>query len=171
LGLNETNNKLYINMEPLKFKELLINIAVCAIACDGDIDEREIEALHKIEKDSPYFSAQDLSKTLNTSLEKCRKDFMMFKSHVFATLESNSLNIVQELTVLEISLRIIAADEIEEDSEKTFVNELRYYLKLEDFLINQRFGDISYLKPKISEFKSSASEDFKLDEKSLKFKK
>ena len=95
----------------------------------------------------------------------------MFKSHIFATLESNSLNIVQELTVLEISLRIIAADEIEEDSEKTFVNELRSYLKLEDFLINQRFGDISYLKPKTSEFKSSASEDFKLDEKSLKFKK
>ena len=72
---------------------------------------------------------------------------------------------------MEISLRIIAADDIEEDSEKTFINELRSHLKLEDFLINQRFGDISYLKPKRSEFKSSTSEDFKLDEKSLKFKK
>jgi uncharacterized membrane protein YebE (DUF533 family) len=43
-------------MEPTKFKELLLNIAVCAIACDGVVDEREIEALYKIEKDSPYFS-------------------------------------------------------------------------------------------------------------------
>jgi uncharacterized membrane protein YebE (DUF533 family) len=158
-------------MELLKFKELLINIAVCAIACDGDVDEREINALYKIEKDSSYFSSSDLSKTLDKSIEACNKDFDSYKNNVFINLEKNSLNIVQELTVLEISLRIIAADEIEEDSEKAFINELRSYLKLEDFLINQRFGEISYLKPKVSEFKSSASEDFKLDEKSLKFKK
>ena len=60
---------------------------------------------------------------------------------------------------------IIAADEIEEDSEKAFINELRTYLKLEDFLIAQRFGDISYLKPKASEF-----DDWSLnDEKSIEF--
>ena len=37
-------------MEKTKFKELLLNISICAIACDGDIDEREIEALKNIEK-------------------------------------------------------------------------------------------------------------------------
>ena len=147
-------------MEPIKFKELLMNIAVCAIACDGVVDEREIEALHKIEKDSPYFSALDLSESLEKSLEACSNDLNTFKNNVFDLLVANSLNIVQELTVLEISLRIISADEIEEESEKTFVNELRSFLKLEDFLIVQRFGDISYLKPKKSEFKSNNSDDF-----------
>ena len=147
-------------MEPIKFKELLMNIAVCAIACDGVVDEREIEALHKIEKDSPYFSGLDLSESLEKSLEACSNDLNTFKKNVFDLLEANSLNIVQELTVLEISLRIISADEIEEESEKTFVNELRSFLKLEDFLIVQRFGDISYLKPKKSEFKSNNSDDF-----------
>ncbi|MDC1505628.1 tellurite resistance TerB family protein [Winogradskyella sp.] len=139
-------------MELLKFKELLIDIAVCAIACDGDIDEREINALHKIEKDSPYFSVIDLSTTLDKSLNECKNNFNSFKADVFSKLENNNLNVVQELTVLEISLRIIAADEIEEESEKSFINELRSYLKLEDFLIAQRFGEISYLKPKVSEF-------------------
>ena len=43
-------------MELIKFKELLLKVAVCAIACDGDIDDREIEALHEIEKKSPYFA-------------------------------------------------------------------------------------------------------------------
>lgn len=137
-----------------------MNIAVCAIACDGVVDEREIEALHKIEKDSPYFSALDLSESLEKSLEACSNDLNTFKNNVFDLLVANSLNIVQELTVLEISLRIISADEIEEESEKTFVNELRSFLKLEDFLIVQRFGDISYLKPKKSEFKSNNSDDF-----------
>lgn len=146
-------------MEPTKFKELLLNVAVCAIACDGVVDEREIEALYKIEKDSPYFSALDLSGSLEKSLESCSNDLNTFKKNVFDLLEANSLNIVQELTVLEISLRIITADEIEEDSEKTFVNELRSYLKLEDFLIVHRFGDISYLKSKKSEFKSNKSDD------------
>ena len=61
-------------MEPTKFKELLLNIAVCAIACDGVVDEREIEALYKIEKDSPYFSALDLSESLEKSLEACSND-------------------------------------------------------------------------------------------------
>jgi uncharacterized membrane protein YebE (DUF533 family) len=146
-------------MELPKFKELLLKIAVCAIACDGDIDDREIKALHKIEKKSPYFSALDLSEILNKSLEACSKDLHTFKNNVFEILEENTLNIVQELTVLEISLRIIAADEIEEDREKDFLNDLRSHLKLEDFLIEQRFGDISYLKPQKLEFKSNQSDD------------
>ena len=74
-------------------------------------------------------------------------------------LEANTLNVVQELTILEISLRIIAADEIEEEKEKAFVNDLRTHLELDDFLIEQRFGDIPYLKPKKSEFKSNQSDD------------
>ena len=146
-------------MELPEFKELLLKIAVCAIACDGDIDDREIKALHEIEKKSSYFSALDLSETLNKSLKECSSDLIIFKNKVFETLETNTLNIVQELTALEISLRIIAADEIEEEREKDFINDLRSHLKLEDFLIAQRFGDIPYLKPKKSEFKSNQSDD------------
>jgi hypothetical protein len=115
-------------MELSKFKELLLKVAVCAIACDDDIDDREIKALHEIEKNSPYFSALDLSETLDKSLEACSKDLHTFKKNVFNLLEANTLNIVQELTVLEISLRIIAADEIEEEKEKDFVNDLRIHL-------------------------------------------
>jgi len=146
-------------MELIKFKELLLKVAVCAIACDGDIDDREIEALHKIEKKSPYFSALDLSEVLEKSLETCSNDLNAFKINVFRILDDNTLNIVQELSILEISLRIIAADEIEEDIEKTFINDLRTHLEVEDFIISQRFGEITYLKPKNSEFKSNKSDD------------
>jgi len=146
-------------MENTEFKELLLNIAVLAIACDGHIDAREIEALHRIEKDSPYFSAIDLSKNLENALQDCAADLEAFQKKIFDILSSNSLNIVQELTALEISLRIIAADEIEEDSEKLFINELRAQLALEDFIINKRFGDIAYLKPKKSEFNKDKPND------------
>jgi uncharacterized tellurite resistance protein B-like protein len=141
-------------MELSEFKKILLNVAVCAIACDGDIDDREIEALHNIEKSSPYFSALDLSETLEGSLKACSEDLSSFQKNVFEMLDANTLNIVQELSVLEISWRIIAADGKEEKSEIAFINELRTHLDVEDFLINQRFGDISYLKPKKSEFKN-----------------
>lgn len=158
-------------MELSKFKEVLLKVAVCAIACDGDIDDREIEMLHKIEKESPYFSALNLSDILEKSLDSCKKDLNTFKNNLLDILKGNTLNIVQELTILEISLRIIAADEIEEDSERAFINDLRVHLDLDDFLIEQRFGDIPYLKPKKSEFKSKSSNDFKTIEKSSKLKK
>ena len=152
-------------MELIKFKELLLKVAVCAIACDGDIDDREIEALHEIEKKSPYFSALDLSEVLEKSLETCSNDLNAFKINVFRILDDNTLNIVQELSILEISLRIIAADEIEEDREKTFINDLRSHLEVEDFIISQRFGEITYLKPKNSEFKSNKIDDIDFNTK------
>ena len=136
-------------MDKIKFKEVLMNIAVCAIACDGDIDDREIEALKKIEKETPYFSGVDLSGKLQKSLKKCLKDIEKFKNNIFKKLSKIELNIIQELMILEISLRIISADNVELEVEKDFIKELRKYLKIEDFLIFERFGDISYLKENI----------------------
>ena len=54
-------------MEKEDVKKILLSIAVGAISCDGHIDDREIEALKKIEKKSPYFSEIDLSETLENS--------------------------------------------------------------------------------------------------------
>ena len=144
-------------MDKIKFKEVLMNIAVCAIACDGDIDDREIEALKKIEKETPYFSGVDLSNKLDKALNQCLKDVEKFKENIFKKLKKIDLNIVQELMILEISLRIISADEIELEVEKDFIKDLRKYLKIEDFLIYERFGDISYLKGK-TEIKLSKAE-------------
>ena len=144
-------------MDKIKFKEVLMNIAVCAIACDGDIDDREIEALKKIEKETPYFSGVDLSSKLQKSLKKCLTDIEKFKNNIFKKLSKIELNIIQELMILEISLRIISADNVELEVEKDFIKELRKYLKIEDFLIYERFGDISYLKEK-TEIKLSKAE-------------
>lgn len=141
-------------MEKLNFKQILLRTAVCAIACDGDIDERETEALYKIEKNSPYFSSEDLSKDLEKLIKKCMDDFPIFRNEVFKNIEETQLSIVEELTLLEISFRIIAADEIELDSEKQFILDLRSHLKLEDFILTERFGVVDYLNKEESEFKN-----------------
>jgi tellurite resistance protein len=151
-------------MEATEYKELLLKCAVCSIACDGDIDEREIEALKNIEKSSPYFSSLDLSTTLDNSLESCVSDLSAFKTDILNILKSKKLNVVQELSILEMALSIISADGEYRDAEKEFVNELRGCLEVEDFIITQRFGAIEILKPKVNEFRSSTSDPTTVEE-------
>jgi hypothetical protein len=141
-------------METSEYKKILLDIAVCAISCDGIIDEREINELHEIEKSSPYFSALDLSETLEASIKDCMDDMNEFQRKIFDLLDSNDLNIVQELSLLDISLKIIAADEKEAEAEIQFLKELRSHLKVEDLIIKQRFGSISYLSSTNSEFRT-----------------
>ena len=132
-------------MDNKTFKNLLLETAVSAIACDGSVDEREIEALRNIEKNSPYFSSDDLSKDLDKYLKNCEKNLEKFQSSLFKKIKKAKLNIVQELSLMEISLRIISADEKEEDDEINFVKLLRSNLSISDLILYQRFGKIEYL--------------------------
>ena len=132
-------------MKNISFKSILLETAVCAIACDGYIDEREIEALKNIEKRSPYFSSEDLSKILDKSLKKASLDINEFKNSVFEKIKKEELNLLQQLSLVEISLRIISADNIEEEAEKEFMIELRNHLLISDLILYQRFGKIEYL--------------------------
>ena len=145
-------------METSEYKKILLDIAVCAISCDGIIDDREINELHEIEKSSPYFSALDLSESLEASLKVCLEDKDAFQQKVFEILDANELNVVQELSIIDISLKIIAADEKEEAAEIQFIKNLRSHLKVEDFIIKQRFGSISYLSSTNSEFTNFLNE-------------
>ena len=142
-------------MKKLNFKEILLRTAVSAIACDGDIDDREKEALYNIEKNSPYFSSEDLSSELNNLIKDCMSNLKLFKDKLFKSIDEFELNIVEELTLLEISFRIIAADEIEQESEQEFIINLRKHLKVESEIIKQRFGLIDYLDINESEFKKT----------------
>ncbi len=145
-------------METSDYKKILLDVAVCAISCDGIIDEREINELNEIEKSSPYFSALDLSETLEASMKECMDNNDAFQQKVFAILDANELNVVQELSIIDISLKIIAADEKEEAAEIQFIKNLRSHLKVEDFIIKQRFGPISYLLSTNSEFTNFSNE-------------
>ena len=133
-------------METEEFKKLLLNIAVCAISCDGHVDDLEIKELHLIEEKSPYFSKVDLSDSLNNSIAIAIDSYDTFQESVLGNLNNSDLNIVQELSVLEISMALVAADNKLEDSEIKFINLLRKNLKVDDILIQERFGKIDYLE-------------------------
>ena len=109
--------------------------------------------LFNIEKNLEYFSDIDLSSSLEKVIMDCTSDLKLFNDNLFKSLDEVELNIVEELTLLEVSFRIIAADDIEQKSEQDFIINLIQHLDVENEIIIQRFGMIDYLEDKESEFR------------------
>lgn len=132
-------------MEIEEFEKILLNIAVCAISCDGHIDDLEIKELHLINEKSPYFSQTNLTSSLNNSIAIAMDSYFTFENSVFNELNKYRLSVPQELTILEISMALIAADNEIDKSEVKFINLLRRNLSIDDLTISERFGKINYL--------------------------
>lgn len=127
------------------FQRLLFRTAFCLMACDGDIDDREIAEMRKMNEAGPYFKGIDLSDELAELLRDLKEKGRKMVEYLFQTLKSVELDFVQELLLLEISIRIINADERVDENEIKFLRYLRSHLKVYDEIIRERFGPIEYL--------------------------
>ena len=138
-------------MKQTFFTKVLLDVAVCAISCDGHIDDLEIKVLHEIQEKSPYFIKDDLKESLNNSIGLALDSYEIFQKRVFSKLNEVSFDVIQELSILEISF----ADNKIDEEEIIFINSLRKCLSVEDFIIKERFGEVSYL-----EFNNSKKSEF-----------
>jgi len=129
----------------MEYRTILLKTAISAIASDGVVDDREIEALYRIEKKSKYFASSDLEQLLKADLELCMANIDKYFTSTLDSISSESLNIAQELELLEISFRIIHADGILAIKEERFIKQLRAVLQVNDLVIAQRFGEIKSL--------------------------
>lgn len=127
-------------MEKVEFKKLLFKVAFCTMACDGHIDEREIEEMKIMDKHTSFFDGIDLSNELSELIKDLSNNGAKVIMELFSTLKDNNLNPIQELLVLEVAIRIIYSDQIHDENEIRFIQLLRSKLDLHDELINDRFG-------------------------------
>ena len=127
-------------MEKVEFKKLLCKVAFCTMACDGHIDEREIEEMKIMDKHTSFFDGIDLSNELSELIKDLSNNGAKVIMELFSTLKDNNLNPIQELLVLEVAIRIIYSDQIHDENEIRFIQLLRSKLDLHDELINDRFG-------------------------------
>ena len=149
-------------METIDFKKLLFKTAFCVMACDGSIDQMEIQEMKKIDSKTTYFSDIDLSEELDNLINGLKNKNIKIVKSLFDSLRENTLLITQELLILEISMRIINADKIIDDNEVRFFNLIRSKLNLGDQIIHERFGKIPYLKNlNFDELELSQSYDIK----------
>jgi len=132
-------------MEPIEFKRILFKTAFCVMACDGHIDDREINEMKEIDKNTTYFKDVDLSDELDFLVTQVKTEGKKIVKSLLNTLRVTKLSMVQELLILEVALRMINADNKVEENEIKFLNLLRCKLDVENEIIRDRFGHIPYL--------------------------
>ena len=132
-------------MEKTKYKNLLFDMACSTMACDYDIDEREIKEINRIAEKTTYFDGVDLSKRLGTFKRNFKDNPQETLDQCINVLNEETLDPVQEMLLLEVVLRIVYSDLRIDPNEVEFVNRIRSFLTIEDEILIERFGEIDFL--------------------------
>jgi len=132
-------------LERSEFQRVLFQTAFCVMACDGHIDNREVAEIRAMNAGSAYFTGIDLTVELDGLLARLRTDGTRVVEDLFKTIENLDMSTVQELLLIEITLRIMNADERIDENEVRFLRRLRSGLALHNQTIKDRFGAVDFL--------------------------
>lgn len=150
-------------METLHFNKLLLKTAFSCMACDGDIDKREVKLIKQLQKKNKTFGEIDLNSELDTLLLAINKDGQQFLRSYFNELTSSELSEANELKLIEVAIATIKADDIIEYSEIKFFKVIRSKLKIDNEPILEKHPDFEdYLEQDIisDSYLSRLQDDF-----------
>lgn len=137
-------------METITFDKLLLKTAFSCMACDGDIDKREVKLIKQLHEDKKTFGEIDINAELDTLLLAINKDGHQFLRDYFNDLTTFELSEANELKVVEVAISTIKADDKIEYSEIKFFKVIRSKLKIKNELILQKNPDFEeYLEEDI----------------------
>ena len=160
-------------METINFDKLLLKTAFSCMACDGDIDKREVKLIKKLHKENKTFGEIDINKELDNLLLDINRDGHKFLRSYFNELTSTELSEQDELKLIEVAIDTIKADDKVEYSEIKFFKVIRSKLKIENKPILKKHPDFEdYLEQDIisDSYLSKLQEDFFDTHISNKFK-
>jgi len=150
-------------METLHFNKLLFKTAFSCMACDGDIDKREVKLIKQLQKERKTFGEIDINAELDTLLLAINKDGHQFLKGYFNELTNTELTEANELKLIEVAIETIKADEKVEYSEIKFFKVIRSKLKIDNEPILEKHPDFEdYLEQDIitDSYLSRLQDDF-----------
>lgn len=150
-------------MEALHFNKLLLKTAFSCMACDGDIDKREVKLIKQLQKEHKTFGEIDINDELDTLLLSINKDGHQFLKRYFNELTTTELTEENELKLIEVAIDTIKADEKVEYSEIKFFKVIRSKLKIDNEPILEKHPDFEdYLEQDIitASYLSRLQDDF-----------
>ncbi|MGY0393299.1 hypothetical protein ACW5R3_12175 [Bizionia sp. KMM 8389] len=137
-------------METLQFDKLLLKTAFSCMACDGDIDKREIKLIKRLHKEKKTFGDLDVNTEMDNLLIAINKDGHQFMKDYFDELTTSELTEANELNLIEVAIDTIKADEKVEYSEIKFFKVIRSKLKIDNEPILEKHPDFEdYLEQDI----------------------
>mgnify|MGYP000695441021 CR=1 FL=1 len=119
-------------METTALNKLLLKTAFACMACDGNIDKRELILIKELHKDHQPFGPIDINSELDILLSAINRDGRQFLKDYFSELASFDLSQDEELKLIEIAIETIKADDKVEYSEIKFFKVIRAKLKIGD---------------------------------------
>ncbi|GGE44967.1 hypothetical protein GCM10010832_26130 [Psychroflexus planctonicus] len=120
------------------------------MACDGDIDKREVKLIKQLQKENKTFGEIDINSELDTMLLAINKDGQEFLKGYFNELTTTELTEANELKLIEVAIDTIKADDKVEYSEIKFFKVIRSKLKINNEPILEKHPDFEdYLEQDI----------------------
>ena len=150
-------------METLQFNKLLLKTAFSCMACDGDIDKREIKLIKRLHKENKTFGDIDVNAEMDNLLIAINNDGHQFMRDYFDELSSSELTETNELNLIEVAIDTIKADEKVEYSEIKFFKVIRSKLNIANEPILEKHPDFEdYLEQDIitDSYLSRLQDDF-----------
>lgn len=112
------------------FNQLLLKTAFSCMACDGDIDKREVKLLKKLAIENKEFGEVDINAQIDILLLSINKDGHQFLRDYFSELTAIELTEKEELKIVKVAIHTIKADDKVEYSEIKFFKVIRSKLKI-----------------------------------------
>lgn len=131
-------------MEKNEFEKLLLKTAFCCLASDGDIDEREIDLIKSVFSEKEQYKDVDFNAKINSFIKVYNEKKEEFFTFYFDILDENKLSEDEEISIIDIAIKTINADEKVEYSEIKFFKIIRHHLDISDEKILERFPDIGF---------------------------
>ncbi len=120
------------------------------MACDGDIDKREVVLIKTIHQEKKIFGEIDINQELENLLLEINRDGHKFLKSYFNELTSTELSEQDELKLIEVAIDTINADDKVEYSEVKFFKVIRSKLKIDNEPILAKHPDFEdYLEQDI----------------------
>lgn len=132
------------------FNQLLLKTVFCCMACDGHIDQREIELIKSLDSNSNLFGDLDVQDEIDLFVQEINKLGHIFLRSYFQDLKSAHLTEDEELAVIEAAIDIIRSDDNLEYSEIKFFKIIRSKLNISNQKILALIPDVEdYLEQDI----------------------
>lgn len=120
------------------------------MACDGDIDKREVVLIKTMHQEKKIFGEIDINQELENLLFEINRDGHKFLRSYFNELTSTELSEQDELKLIEVAIDTINADDKVEYSEVKFFKVIRSNLKIDNEPILAKHPDFEdYLEQDI----------------------
>lgn len=113
-------------------QELYLKTMFCCMACDGDIAEEEVNLLKETAIQTPMFNGMEVESILNGYVSAINQNGSQFLRRYLKELAEANLEENEELQIVELSIKMIEADNRIEYSEVKFFKKLRSRLSVSD---------------------------------------